>query len=78
MYLASSASRPDRVAYLQFLVNYAQMKYGSHESLGVATEATGGGGRSYDFVAIRGPQSAEQIELLKSMEDPFSSNIKPL
>jgi hypothetical protein len=46
--------------------------------LGVATEATGGGGRSYDFVALRGPQPADQIELLKAMANPFSSNLRPL
>ena len=46
VYMASSLSRADRVKYLQFLVNYAQMAYGCQESLGVATEATGDGGRS--------------------------------
>jgi hypothetical protein len=78
IYLASSASRTDRVRYLQFLVSYAQMTHGCQESLGVATEATGGGGRSYDFVALRGPQPADQIEHLKAMANPFSSNLVPL
>ena len=78
IYLASPVSRGDRVQYLQFLVNYAQMEYGCQESLGVATEASGGGGRSYDFVALRGPQSAEQMKRLKTMANPFSSNLTPL
>lgn len=52
-------------------------KDGSNESLGVATEATGGG-RSYDFVAIRGELSSEQIEVLKNMEDPFYTGLHPL
>jgi hypothetical protein len=46
VFLASSANRAERVAYLRFLVSYAMFKDGSKESLGVATEATGGG-RSY-------------------------------
>jgi hypothetical protein len=78
IYMASSASRADRVKYLQFLVGYAQMVYGSQESLGVATEATGGGGRSYDFVAVRGPQPADYAKLLKTMPNPFSSKLVPL
>jgi hypothetical protein len=78
VYVASSASRIDRVKHLQFLVNYAQMAYACQESLGVATEATGGGGRSYDFVALRGPQSADHVKLLKTMANPFSSNLVPL
>ena len=78
IYVASSASRADRVKYLQVLVSYAQMLYGCQESLGVATEATGGGGRSYDFVALRGTQSADQLKLLKTMANPFSSKLVPL
>ncbi len=78
VYLASSESRADRVKYLQFLVNYAQMVYGCKESLGVATEATGRGGRSYDFVAVRGAQSPEHVKLLQTMPSPFSSNLGPL
>jgi len=78
VYVASPVSRADRVKYLQFLVNYAQMVYGCKKSLGVATEPTGGGGRSYDFVAVRGPQSADLVRFLKTMENPFSSNLKPL
>jgi hypothetical protein len=54
------------------------MVYGSQESLGVATEATGGGGRSYDFVAVRGPQPADYAKLLKTMPNPFSSKLVPL
>jgi hypothetical protein len=77
VYVASSASRANRVKYLQFLVSYAQMLYGCQESLGVATEATGGGGRSYDFVALRGKQSADQLNLLKTMDNPFSSKLLP-
>ncbi len=78
IYVASSASRADRVKFLQFLVNYAHMTYGCQESLGVTTEATGGGGRSYDFVALRGLLSADQMTLLRTMANPFSSNLVPL
>ncbi len=78
VYVASSASRADRVKFLQFLVNYAHMTYGCHESLGVTTEATGGGGRSYDFVALRGRLSADQMKLLRTIANPFSSNLVPL
>ena len=78
VYLASSASRADRVKYLQLLVSYAQLLYNCQESLGVATEAIGGGGRSYDFVAVRGPQSADKASLLRTMPNPFSSNLTPL
>jgi hypothetical protein len=60
-----------------FTVRYAMFKDGSKESLGVATEATGGG-RSYDFVAIRGELSSEQIDVLKNMEDPFYTGLQPL
>jgi len=77
VFLASSASRAERVAYLSFLVSYAMFKDGSEESLGVATEATGGG-RSYDFVAIRGKLSSEQIDFLKSTKDPFYTGLHPL
>ena len=77
VFFASSASRAERVAYLRFLVSYAMFKDGSNESLGVATEATGGG-RSYDFVAIRGELSSEQIDVLKNMEDPFYTGLHPL
>lgn len=52
-------------------------KDGSNESLGVATEAIGGG-RSYDFVAIGGELSSERIDVLKSMGDPFYKGLHPL
>jgi hypothetical protein len=77
VFFASSASRAERVAYLRFLVSYAMFKDGSKESLGVATEATGGG-RSYDFVAIRGELTSEHIDVLKNMEDPFYNGLQPL
>ena len=41
VFLITSQSRPDRVDTLRFLVDYAQMKYGVRECLGVATGAPG-------------------------------------
>jgi hypothetical protein len=38
VYLVTSQSRPDRVSTLEFLVDYAHMKYGVTQCLGVATE----------------------------------------
>lgn len=62
---------------LRFLVSDAMFKDGSNESLGVATEATGGG-RCRDFVGIRGELSSEQIDVLKNTEDPFYTGLQPL
>jgi hypothetical protein len=74
VYLITSQSRPDRVKTLQFLVAYAQMRYGVRQALGVATEPLGNG-RSYDFFAPRTPPSQKQLDYLKTLEDPFSSDV---
>jgi hypothetical protein len=77
VFLASQESRPKRVAYLQFLVGYAQIKHGVTEGLGVATEPIGNG-RSYDFIVVHSYPPAETIEALKTVDDPFSSKLRPL
>jgi hypothetical protein len=74
VYLASQQSRQDRVATLQFLVSYAQMKYGVPQCLGVATESIGKG-RSYDFVIHRKPLPPALGEQLTTFDDPFSTEI---
>jgi hypothetical protein len=61
-----------RVKILQFLVHYAQMKYGVGRCLGIATEPLGNG-RSYDFVMSRAPLPEKLLEALRTMTDPFSS-----
>ncbi len=60
VFLITSQSRPDRVDTLRFLVDYAQMKYGARECLGVATEPLGNG-RSYDFVVGKTSPSQEML-----------------
>jgi hypothetical protein len=70
VYLVSSMSREDRVQYLQFLVTYAQYKYGAEQTFGVATDA-GVSGRSHDFMLTRKKLTPEAIELLKTYDDPF-------
>jgi hypothetical protein len=72
VYLATSQSRSERVKILQFLVHYAQMKYGVGRCLGIATEPLGNG-RSYDFVMSRAPLPEKLLEALRTMTDPFSS-----
>jgi len=72
--LVSSLDRLERVKALQFYVDYAQMKYGVRECLGVATEPIGNG-RSYDFVVRRGPLPQKLTEFLKTFDDPFSSEV---
>jgi hypothetical protein len=74
VFLITSQSRPDRVNTLSFLVDYAQMKYGVRECLGVATEPLGNG-RSYDFVVGRTSPPQEVLDRLKSIEDPFSADV---
>jgi hypothetical protein len=74
VYLATSQSRPERVKTLQFLVHYANMKYGVKQCFGVATEPLGNG-RSYDFVISRKPLPLELLDELKKSPDPFSSEI---
>ena len=72
MFLASSLSREERVKLLEYLVTYAHFKYGAIKSFGVTTDA-GTTGRSYDFMLTKKPLSKEQIEALKTFEDPFTS-----
>lgn len=72
VYLATSQSRPERVKALQFLVHYAQMKYGVKHCFGVATEPLGNG-RSYDFVISKKELPSELLAELKKLPDPFSS-----
>ena len=72
VYLVTSQTRPDRVKTLQFLVDYAHMKYRVRQCLGVATEPIGNG-RSYDFVITRTSPPQALLEQLKSFDDPFSS-----
>src|ERR1700741_1276340 len=43
VYLVTSQSRPERAATLEFLVHYAQIKYGVPQCLGIATEPIGAG-----------------------------------
>lgn len=74
VYLATSQSRPDRVKTLEFLVSYAHAKYKVPQCLGVATEPIGGG-RSYDFIVTRRPPPPGLLELLKTFDDPFSSEV---
>lgn len=74
VYLIMSQSRPDRVKTLQFLVDYAHMKYGVRQCLGVATEPIGKG-RSYDFVITRESPPESLLQQLKSFDDPFSSEV---
>jgi hypothetical protein len=69
VYLATSQSRQDRVATLQFLVSYAQMKHGAPQCLGVATEPIGND-RSYDFVIHRKPLTTALLEQLKRSTIP--------
>jgi hypothetical protein len=71
VYLVSTMPRQERVEFLQFLVTYAHFKYGTKLAFGVATDA-GVSGRSYDFMLTRKALSAEQIEILKTLDDPFS------
>jgi hypothetical protein len=71
VYLVTSQSRPDRIKVLQFLVDYAHLKYGVPQCVGVATEPLGNG-RSYDFLVTRNPSPA-LLEKLKTFDDPFSS-----
>jgi hypothetical protein len=73
VFLATSGSRADRVKFLNYLVSFAQMKYGLRQCLGAATEPIGGG-RSYDFVMTRRPLSPAQLERLNALADPFSSD----
>ncbi len=72
VFLASSLSRKERVKLLEYLVTYAHFKYGAVKSFGVATDA-GTTGRSYDFMITKKQLSPEQIEALKTFEDPFTS-----
>ena len=74
VYLVTPQSRSERVKTLEFLVHYAQMKYGVRQCLGVATEPLGGG-RSYDFVVLRKPLPSAAVEKLKTLADPFSSEV---
>jgi hypothetical protein len=74
VYLITSQSRPDRVDTLKFLVDYAHMKYGVRQCLGVATEPLGNG-RSYDFVVGRTSPPQEMLDRLKTIKDPFSSEV---
>jgi hypothetical protein len=74
VYLVTSQSRSDRLKTLQFLVPYAQMKYGVRGCLGVATEPIGHG-RSYDFLVTKQPLPSALLEQLKAFDDPFSSEV---
>jgi hypothetical protein len=73
VYLVSSLNREERVKYLEFLVTYAQFKYGVEQSFGVATDA-GVSGRSYDFILTRKHLTPEAIEILKTFDDPFGAD----
>jgi len=72
VFLITSQSRPDRVKTLQFLVDYAHMKCGVPQCLGVATEPIGSG-RSYDFVMRRKAPPPAMVQQLGNFDDPFSS-----
>jgi hypothetical protein len=74
VYFVSSLERSKRVDALKFFVDYARMKYGAKQCLGVATEPIGNG-RSYDFVMRHGAMPKELIEHLKTLDDPFSSDV---
>jgi hypothetical protein len=74
VYLVTSQSRPERVKTLEFLVAYAQMKYGMRQCFGVATEPIGNG-RSFDFMVTRASLPQALLERLKSSDDPFSSEV---
>jgi len=74
VYLITSESRPERLRTLRFLVAYAQMRYGARKSLGVATEPIGDG-RSYDFFAPQSSPTQALLRRLKTIEDPFSSDV---
>lgn len=74
VYLATSQSRENRVKTLQYLVHYAQMKYGVKQCFGVATEPLGNG-RSYDFMISRKSLPEKLIDELKKGPDPFSSEV---
>jgi hypothetical protein len=74
VYFVSSLGRSERVDALRFLVDYAHMKYGVKQSLGIATEPIGNG-RSYDFVVRQGEMAQEFVKHLKTLDDPFSSEM---
>jgi len=74
VYLITPQSRSDRVQTLEFLMSYAQMKYGVQQCLGVATEPIGSG-RSYDFIVQRRPLPSAVLQQLKAFDDPFSATL---
>jgi hypothetical protein len=76
VYFVSSLGRSERVEALQFFVDYARMRYGVKQCLGIATEPIGTG-RSYDFVMRHGTMPKKLIEYLKTLDDPFSSDVPP-
>jgi hypothetical protein len=77
VYLVSNLSREERVKYLQFLVAYAQYKYGAPQCFGVVTEPIGAG-RSYDYMLTRKTIPKEAIGYFKTIDDPFDSNNEAL
>jgi hypothetical protein len=72
VFLATAQSRPKRIKFLEFLVQYAQMKHGVPRCLGVATEPIGSG-RSYDFLLRSKPPRPELLEKLRTFDDPFGA-----
>lgn len=77
VFLVSGMMRKERLQFLEFLVTYAHFKYGAQQSFGVATDA-GMHGRSYDFMLTRKQLTAEQISLLKTLDDPFPDSVAQL
>jgi hypothetical protein len=71
IYLVSNLSRPERIDYVRFLVDYAIFKYQPKQCFGVATEPLGGG-RSYDFIFARKELPQEAIDYFRTIEDPFA------
>jgi hypothetical protein len=77
VYLASGEERKDRLDLLQFLVTYAHFKYQVKQAFGIATDA-GTSGRAYDFILTRRQLEPKNIEYLKTLPDPFTSDHSPL
>jgi|ERR1039458_1088285 hypothetical protein len=77
VYLASGQTRKERVEMLQFLVTYARFRYQTKRAFGVATDS-GANGRAYDFMLTRTELPSEVTEYLRSIPDPFTSEMNSL
>ncbi len=70
VFLASGGPREDRMRFLRYLVDSAQVEFDARIVVGVATDPLGNG-RSYDIVYCEGAVSSESRECYEKNGSPF-------